>query len=113
MNELKKKLAAIEHERWADWQRHVHHQCAKVVVKNIDTGSRVIPERLVTKWDRQISTPYAALSEAEKQKDRDQVDRYWPLIEKHVAELKDINRGLCRDLDEAQRRIEELTGISI
>ena len=32
---------------------------------------------------------------------------------RHITELKDINRGLCRDLDEAQRRIEELTGISV
>jgi len=27
MNELFEKLAAIEHERWADWQKYVHSQC--------------------------------------------------------------------------------------
>ena len=34
-------------------------------------------------------------------------------LEKRIKELEETNRLLCRDLDEAQRRIEELTGISV
>lgn len=73
--DLREKLAAIEHERWADWQRHVHGNC-----RTEADGSLTIPANLVSRWERQIATPYAQLSEPEKQSDRDQVDRYWPLI---------------------------------
>lgn len=73
--ELKEALAAIEHERWADWQRYLHSLCTR----NPD-GSLTIPAASVAHWERQIATPYADLSEREKQSDREQVDRYWPLI---------------------------------
>lgn len=39
----------------------------------------------VDRWERQIATPYAELSEAEKNSDREQVDRYWPLVSYSVA----------------------------
>ena len=74
--ELFEKLAAIEHERWADWQRYMHKQCRPIV----RTGALIIPVELVEKWERQIATPYAELSETEKESDRDQVRRYWDLI---------------------------------
>lgn len=47
------RLAAIEHQRWAHWQRHLHDQCTE-----LDDGSLVIPAELIRRWDRQISTPY-------------------------------------------------------
>lgn len=72
---LYEKLAAIEHERWSDWQRYVHSLCTRQ-----DDGSLVIPAELVAQWERQIKTDYADLSEAEKDSDREQVDRYWPLV---------------------------------
>lgn len=74
MIDLYEELAAIEHERWADWQRHVFNRCS------IGEGGYLIDKNDVKRWTRQIRTPYTALSEKEKQKDRDQVDRYWPLI---------------------------------
>ncbi len=73
--ELFEKLAAIEHERWADWQRYMHEQCFRAI-----NGNLVIPANLVEQWERQIATPYAALSEKEKNSDRDQVRRYWDLV---------------------------------
>lgn len=74
-DELVEKLAEIEHARWADWQRWVHDRC----VANED-GSLTIPAGNVARWERQIATPYADLSEPEKQSDRDQVARYLPLV---------------------------------
>lgn len=73
---LREQLAAIEHERWAHWQRWMHSQCPSSPV----TGDRVIPAHLVERWERQIATPYADLSEREKDSDREQVDRYLPLV---------------------------------
>ena len=42
----------------------------------------------------------------------DLVDKIIELTETNI-ELKEINRLLCRDLDEAQRSIEKLQGISV
>jgi len=73
--ELFEKLADIEHQRWADWQKYVHSKC----IKNSD-GTLIIPKWAVEQWERQINTPYSELIEDEKEKDREQVRRYWNLI---------------------------------
>ena len=74
-HELFEQLATIEHERWADWQRWCH----KVLREQCPSPEL---ERVLERWDRQIATPYAELTEEEKESDRDQVRRYWHLIEK-------------------------------
>ncbi|WP_316216647.1 hypothetical protein [Bradyrhizobium sp. SZCCHNR3003] len=68
-------LAAVEHERWSHWQRYMHGKG----VKQAD-GSLLVPADLVRRWQNQIDTPYAALSEKEKESDREQVRKYVPLI---------------------------------
>lgn len=75
--ELIEKLAAIEHERWAHWQKYLHSLCQL----NSD-GSLTIPTSLVNKWNKQIETDYKDLSEKEKDSDREQVMKYLPLISK-------------------------------
>lgn len=69
------RLAAIEHERWAHWQRYVHDQCERR-----EDGSLLIPANLVARWEAQIATPYSGLSEEERDSDREQVRRYVPAI---------------------------------
>ena len=81
--ELREQLAAIEHERWADWQKWCH----KVLRENNPS-----PEQgdILERWDRQIETPYPELSEKEKDSDREQVDRYWQLVQDwHTRKLKE------------------------
>lgn len=79
--ELREKLAAIEHERWADWQRYVHSVCYENKgIGGEPTGELIIPSELARGWERQIGTPYQELTEKEKGSDREQVDRYWQLI---------------------------------
>ena len=75
MKDLFEKLAAIEHERWSDWQKYVCSQCMTDC-----EGNYVIDRELFKQWDRQSQTAYADLSEKEKESDRDQVRRYWHLI---------------------------------
>ena len=82
-DDLIEALAAVEHECWGDWQRYMH-ECAfrdpltrQLIVKSAEQ---------VDHWERQIATPYAALSEREKQSDREQVLRYWPVLIDFVAE---------------------------
>lgn len=80
LNGLVEELASIEHERWAHWQQYLHEKG----VRQPD-GSLILPAELVIRWEFQMTTPYAELSEAEKQSDREQVHRYLPLI---VAEIR-------------------------
>jgi hypothetical protein len=82
--ELREKLAAIEHERWADWQRYMHSLCIEIPGQL----GRVIPRQSWYSWERQIATPYHELSLTEKASDMEQVDRYWPLIEAELANVR-------------------------
>ena len=75
LREFREQLAAIEHERWAHWQRYLHSKC-----EQREDGSLVIPAGYVANLERQIATPYADLSEREKDSDRDQVNRYLPWL---------------------------------
>lgn len=69
------RLAAVEHDRWAHWQRYLHDQCERR-----SDGSLVIPADLVGQWERQIRTPYVELSGEERESDRVQVRRYLPTV---------------------------------
>ncbi len=75
LQDLIEKLADVEHERWSHWQRYLHSKCERAY-----DGSLVIPAHLVERWETQMNTSYAALSEAEKESDREQVRRYLPII---------------------------------
>ena len=83
-DELFEQLAAIEHERWADWQKYMHSLCDAGV-----DGSLCITPINVKHWTRQIETKYSELSEKEKDSDREQVMRYWNLITKRKNTPKD------------------------
>jgi hypothetical protein len=74
--ELMERLADIEHQRWASWQAWVHK-----IATPTPSGALIIPAPYVERWERQINTPYADLSEEDKEKDRKQVRKYWHLIE--------------------------------
>lgn len=69
------RLAAVEHARWADWQRYMH----SVATRQAD-GSLVLPAGRVRSWERQIAMPYSELSERERESDRREVRRYLPII---------------------------------
>lgn len=68
---LIEKLAEIEHERWGRWHKHA--------ARNWNVA-------MVSSWNQQADTPYHQLSEQEKDSDRKEVMRYWPLIEEYISE---------------------------
>jgi len=80
LDDLVERLAAIEHDRWSRWQRHLHSRCAS----QDKNGTLLIPAQLVSRWERQLATSYAELSEEEKESDREQVRKYLPLIKEHL-----------------------------
>ena len=81
--DLIEKLSAIEHERWADWQKYVFSKCEVLI-----DGSTMIPKWAVEQWTRQIETPYDKLTEAEKDSDRREVNRYFPILRQEIRQAK-------------------------
>jgi len=73
--ELIEALADQEHASWARWMRYLFSQC-----EILSDGRVLIPSHLMGRWARQSTTPYAQLSEREKQSDRDEVMHILPII---------------------------------
>lgn len=63
-------LAAVQHEIWSHWMKYLFSQCPEFGMGVSIT--RYIPADKVIHWKRQMETPYAELSEKEKDSDRDQ-----------------------------------------
>jgi len=85
---LVEELAALEHERWAHWQKYLHDKGQRQ-----SNGSVLLPAELVARWERQINTQYADLAVEEKESDREQVRKYLPLLERWL----DLVRGESDD----------------
>lgn len=90
LGELEEQLAAIEHERWGDWQKYMHSQGGQPPLwdeeaKEVARNGLWFSRKQVDRWHLQIVTPYEQLSEREKQSDREQVARYWPLVQAEIA----------------------------
>lgn len=97
-NDLIETLAGIEHQRWADWQKYLHSTAGPDPTHSGQGALLLMPE-LVKGWERQILTPYAQLSEAEKESDREQVMRYWPVLVEFVAAWLDDQEWMWSDAD--------------
>jgi hypothetical protein len=88
--DLIEQLADAEHASWARWMAYLFSKCEPELEEGaqkraVPTGALVIPAALVKHWQRQIDTPYADLSEREKQSDRDEVAQIVPAIKQHVT----------------------------
>jgi hypothetical protein len=92
-DELREQLAAIEHERWADWQAWCH----KILRENCPSPEL---EKVLKRWDLQIETTYDNLTSMEKDSDREQVDRYWPLIRAYTQ--RQVLQGQIEELKEVK-----------
>ena len=91
--ELIEQLADKEHAGWAHWMKYLFSKCLEVGDKDEDGyESVVIPRELVKRWQRQVATPYAELSEKEKQSDRNQVADILPIIDEYVESLQKLIR---------------------
>lgn len=67
MNEprIVEELAALAHEQWAGWMRYLF-----LCSDEGPDGTFTIPRDKVDRWQRQIITKYARLTEKEKESDR-------------------------------------------
>jgi hypothetical protein len=79
---LREILADLCHEQWSGWMRYVFGKC-ECWAPTI--GPVQIPSWAVARWMRQMSTPYAELSESEQDSDRREADRFLAIIEPMLA----------------------------
>lgn len=73
---MREMLATLSHEQWSGWMRYLFSQS----IHHVD-GSVTIPLNLVSRWMRQMATPYDDLSETEKESDRHEADRIIAMLE--------------------------------
>jgi hypothetical protein len=72
---MREKLAALAHDQWSGWMKHLFGKC-----QINPNGTATIPKWAVDRWMRQMNTDYDALSEPEKDSDRQEADRYLEII---------------------------------
>jgi hypothetical protein len=70
-------LADYAHSAWSGWMRYMFDKSTR----NAD-GSVTIPPELVTRWGRQMNTPYADLPEGEKESDRKEAQKIVEVLSK-------------------------------
>lgn len=73
-NIVREGLADYAHEAWSRWMEYLFSKCT------IGADGAIIPSELVTRWQRQMATPYAQLTESEKQSDREEADKMLKVI---------------------------------
>jgi len=83
MNNLYEELASIQHDIWANWQRYLHSK----LIFNLNDQRYELDVEDVDHWVGQINALYDDLTEKEKDSDREQVDKFWPLIEELSAKI--------------------------
>lgn len=76
---LMEKLADQAHASWSHWM-----QCLFTQSEKQTDGSVVIPPNLAARWQQQMGTPYARLSEQEKTSDRELAAALLPIIREAV-----------------------------
>ena len=75
MENQREQLAALQHQIWSDWVRHMF----EVSTANPD-GTVTIPTKYVQQWQHEINTDYNALTEKEKDGDRKQAGNQEDLL---------------------------------
>ena len=113
MSDTREKLAALEHEQWAHWTRHML-SVLKGANLTGDNGTRLLPHsraaaEAIARWERQIDTPYEDLAEAEKESDRVWADKVIAEVQPDIEALRTLGRERIAELE---AEIRELKGIT-
>jgi hypothetical protein len=83
---LRERLAELCHAQWSGWMRYMLGDCDSSICPAVRGPNAEHPQpRLqhadyLARWRRQMATPYADLSDAEKNSDRAEADRFIALI---------------------------------
>lgn len=78
---LREALAALAHAQWSGWMAYLFG-----LSQSNGDGTITIPAAHVARWQGQIATPYAELTEREKDSDRVEADKVLAVIGLIVGE---------------------------
>ena len=70
-DELRERLAELEHRQWAHWYRYM--------------AANLTPENR-ERWQAQANTPYELLSEVEKNSEREWADKVLEIVRSYLRE---------------------------
>lgn len=100
MSDMREQLAALEHEQWAHWTRHMLMTIENELVdfgqneedeREAQTSLRVLRSLVCTqRWRRQSGTPYEFLSPREKDSDREWAVKVLEILRKR-SPLEEAN----------------------
>ena len=88
---MREQLAQLAHEQWSDWIKYMFGKCHKT-----SQGELIIPPWAVERWSRQAKTAYCDLTEAEKDCDRAEADKFLIVFELTLKSA-DANTKIQRD----------------
>ena len=88
LQSIEEEFAAMEHKRWAKWQKYMHSKMSQQFITSWGENGFVLPAELWNRWERQIATPYAELSEEEKESDREQVRPYLEALNQTAEKVR-------------------------
>ena len=82
--EVREQLAAVQHEIWSNWMKYLFSKCGvsemNSCVPMYNGVAMTIPPGMVEHWKRQMTTPYAELTEKERESDRHQADKVIAIV---------------------------------
>ena len=84
MGDYRERIAAVQHGIWSHWMRYLFSVCGELN----DDGSATIPAYNVERWHRQMETGYAALTDKERESDRNQADKVLAERDAEIAALR-------------------------
>jgi len=87
---LREELADWQHAIWAHWMSYLFGVC-----QHNEDGSVTIPADKVERWMRQQVTPYSALTEEERESDREQADKILAVLQPMLRDLAAMSDHLA------------------
>ena len=79
-DELREQLADEQHAIWSHWMGYMF-ACGT----HMPDGTWVMPADKARRWQRQMETPYTALTDKERESDRHQADKVLAVVQPALA----------------------------
>jgi len=92
-NKLREELAELAHSQWSDWMEYLFSKG-----EMNEDGTWTMPEWAVLRWQEQLATEYKDLSEAEKDSDRTEANKFLEALDKHVPSVEGMCNKKARNL---------------